>query len=272
MRSAKVVPLSLQDILTQIQEKNYATLPMAIPHFHIETAMADFFAFLALPEEVKRRFRHKLDIKNHGSEAGWARKSTGHGDKDEKEFFHFTPYTREVFRDLPERNDPEVQRFFNSAEQIHRQMTEIVSALLDTFETKYPGIKRKFIPGDRRPFFYLRFLRYVSVPNGEFLAKGHYDRGTMTLAIAESAPGLRIGLNAKSLQPVDRSEGDIVFMPALRLRDITSAEDFPPAWHDVVQSSDRQLSDETARWALVFFADTVDQNHTPWAEAHTPMG
>ena len=233
--------------------------------------MECFFAFLeGLPQEVKDKFQHKLDTKNHGSEVGYAQKSTGMGDLDNKEFFHFTPYTREAFKNLPEVNLPEVKRFFAAAEDIHWQATTIVEMLLDIFELEYPGIKQKFLPGDLRPFFYLRFLKYGAAPQGEFLAKGHYDRGTITLAIAESAPGLRIGRNEAAMKPVERGDGEIIFMPGYRLQDITSPEDFPPAWHDVVQNSDREFRPDAARWALVFFADMVEQNHTPWEEAHRP--
>jgi len=272
MTETKAIPLSVEEVLRQIQQKNYANLPVTIPKGEINSAVDDFFRFLDLPQEVKNKFQHKLDIKNHGSETGYARKSTGQGDLDNKEFFHFTPYTEDAFRHLPEMDLPEVRRFFASAKNIHNQVTAMVATLLDVLAAKYPGIKEKFFSGNLRPFFYLRFLKYGAAPKGEFLAKGHYDRGTMTLAIAESAPGLRIGRDESTLRPVERGDGEVIFMPGYRLQDITSPEDFPPAWHDVVQKSDHQYRPGAARWAVVFFADMVDQNHTPWEEVHKPMG
>ena len=270
MTKTKAIPLSVQEILRQIREKNYANLPVTIPESDIKVAMDDFFRFLDLPQDVKNKFWHMLDIKNHGSEVGYARKSIENGDLDEKEFFHFTPYSEDAFRHRPEMDIQEVRQFFASAKNILDQVTAIVDGLLEIFEAEYPGIKKKFLPGDMRPFFCLRFLKYDAAPKGEFLAKGHYDRGTMTLAIAESAPGLRIGRNEALLKPVDRSEGSVLFMPGFRLQDIVPPEQFPPAWHDVVQSSDHEFKPGAARWAMVFFADTVKQNHTDWAEVHKP--
>jgi hypothetical protein len=56
-----------------------------------------------------------------------------------------------------------------------------------------------------------------------------------------------------------------LFMPALRLHNVTD-ERFHPVWHDVVQSSTDTYSGETARWAIVFFADGESQTARPSTE------
>ena len=130
---------------------------------------------------------------------------------------------------------------------------------LDEFEKEFPGLYARFIVEDTHRRFYLRFLKYDTKGKGRFLARAHFDRGGATLAIAESAPGLRIGRNNSEtgilhLEEVSHEEHSAIFFPSYHFPRLTGPE-FEPAWHDVTQSSDDQYSEDTARWAIVFFAD-----------------
>lgn len=88
-------------------------------------------------------------------------------------------------------------------------------------------------------------------------------------ARAESAPGLRIGRHDKDVREVPpRTEGTALLMPAMRFSEFS--DDFPPAWHDVIQKEDHQYSDACARWAIVLFIDHSKINRECTVAAHTP--
>ncbi len=89
--------------------------------------------------------------------------------------------------------------------------------------------------------------------------------------MAESAPGLRMGLNADALQLVTHDDRQALFMPGLKFPDVASS-DFPPTWHDVVQQDEDGFRDDIARWAIVFFCDHRLMDDISYTEAHTPLG
>ena len=87
------------------------------------------------------------------------------------------------------------------------------------------------------------------------------------MALAESAPGLRIGKDSESLRLVQRKDRLAIFMPGIHFPNLTNG-DFVPAWHDAV-SQDGDTSSE-ARWAIVFFANAYRLRLPTFEEAHTP--
>ncbi|OGE82872.1 MAG: hypothetical protein A2846_03400 [Candidatus Doudnabacteria bacterium RIFCSPHIGHO2_01_FULL_49_9] len=264
--------LSFDQILNEVKQKNYAVLPFGMSKADLDGAAADFMEFLKIPQETKDKFYFKLDPKNHGSNIGYVRKSKAVGDGDNKEYFHYNLYAEDLLVKIPESDSiPAVKKFFDSARKIYALAENALGETMKEFDNKYPGIYGKFFRKDTHPFFYLRFLKYDIAGKGNFLARAHYDRGQCTLALAESAPGLRIGRNDATLKEVDRVDGTILFMPALGFSDITST-DFTPAWHDVVQSSNDLYNRDVARWAIVFFADTRVDNYMTMDEAHTAKG
>lgn len=144
-------------------------------------------------------------------------------------------------------------------------MLEVIHAL----NTAHPGLSEFFLPPDREPLILLRLLAYERMEPGDFLAKGHYDRGACTLAIAESAPGLRIGKAPEDLKEVTREPGTVLFFPGLILQESTGPE-LAPSWHDVIQKEEHVLNDKTARWAIVGFLGAWNQRNLSWQETHDP--
>ena len=198
------------------------------------------------------------------------RRQKGVEDKDNKEFFHYHPVLTEHFKNLPVLQDPTTVEFFSHAQTIYTACVQATNEILSAFEVEFPGIRKQLIsPDGAIGMSTIRFLKYEPAGSGNFLAKGHYDRGTMTLALAESAPGLRVGKTAEQLALVTHKENTALFMPALLFSDITDAR-FTPAWHDVVQTSENVYRTDAARWAIVFFADAQHTTTPTLKETHTP--
>ena len=104
----------------------------------------------------------------------------------------------------------------------------------------------------------LDFLRYDIPAAKAKLVRSHFDVGSCTLALAESAPGLRIEvekkhwliLNIKTKQRfslIKNFEAMLGYESGLL-----------PGWHDVTQMEKRLLGVPVQRWSIVVFVDTVD--------------
>ena len=273
-------PRILHHIKKGVAHKNYALVPFPLSKKDFNSAMEHFFYFLTLPDEIKNKFQSNAVPGDEESFVGYIKRekqkqvdaATSEAFYDQKEYFHYNRYVEKDFKDilLEMEEDERVKHFFNSARFIYEHAEEMAIAILNEFDEEHPGIKEKFVPEGVRPHFYLRFLRYFTTGRGSFLAKGHYDQGGYTLALAESAPGLRIGKSEETLEEVEHTDGHAVFMPALQLQLFTS-EEFTPAWHDVIQKADDKTNEETARWAIVFFVDPVEKIRTRWEDRHTPV-
>ncbi|MEO5927414.1 MAG: hypothetical protein ABIO72_01800 [Patescibacteria group bacterium] len=260
--------MTLDAITQQIKEKHYAAIPIELKRSDFEVAVAAFMKFLEVPQEVKDPIYFQLYPGNRGSEVGYKKYLRDLGNTDNREYFHYNEHADERFKEQ-ETSIPELHAFLEKTRMIYAEAKRTIRSVVEAFEPAYPGLTAKFFVEGERPNFYLRFLKYDRLKPGEFLAKGHYDRGTTTLALAESAPGLRMGLTDADVRDVVHAEGQALFMPGLRFQSITSP-DFPPTWHDVVQKNEDTFSQDVARWAVVFFADIHGVNQITYEEAHTP--
>ena len=254
----------------KIKEKNFVELPFPISHSEFSKAADCFFEFLSLSYEAKQKFLLYIDPTDQESMVGYMKRQHKNGDYDEKEYFHYNRYAEVEFAKLAEETGPKASEFFKCARYIYGSAEFIIGRVIKAFDAEFPGMYEKFFPLNAFPHFYLRFLKYNVMGEGNFLAGAHYDQGACTLALAESAPGLRIGRNEATLKDVEHKDGTVIFMPGLQFHLFTS-EEFTPAWHDVVQKSEHTLNKEVARWAIVFFADPVrDKRQTKWEDRHRP--
>jgi isopenicillin N synthase-like dioxygenase len=259
---------SYQDISSQIQDRQHAIVPFSLSHEELSQAMSVFIDFLALPQEVKDAIYFQVEPSNRGTEVGYKLYKRDLGNTDNREYFHYHALAEERFAEHVARI-PELARLMDAMRPVYDAARETFRETITQFEDQFPGIRDRFFPTDSFPHFYLRFLKYDRLNPGDFLAKGHYDRGTCTLALAESAPGLRMGLNEETLHPVTHDDGKALFMPGIKFHEVTSA-DFPPTWHDVVQQNESGFREDIARWAIVFFIDHQLMSGVTYEEAHTP--
>lgn len=259
---------SLAEIQRQIQEKHHAVVPFPIPRAKLQEAIDVYIRFLALPLEVKEPIYFKVDPENRGTEVGYKRYRRELGNTDNREYFHYHALADERFAEYATRI-PELAALLDAMKGVYVEAKETLRQTLTQFEERFPGITELILPPNKIPLLFVRFLKYDRMEPGDFLAKGHYDRGTCTLAISESAPGLRMGLGDADLKPVAHEDQQALFMPGIKFPDITSPE-FPPTWHDVVQQTDDGFRDDIARWAIVFFAGHENMGTITYEDAHTP--
>ena len=244
-------------IAEEIQRQGFIEIPFPRSKSEIDATMDTFVDFLSLPLEYKQRFFFYKDPSRIGSETGYVRNWKGEGASNNQEYFH---YRMNMERDLEKElagADPKVLAFFKVAKELYDVSLEAFQEVIRSLATKYPGIYETFFPEGKEPYFTtLRFLKYDFAHVGDFLAKAHYDRSAGTLAIAESAPGLQMGRRGEQVtHPVSHKPGTAMFFPGLHLAPLTSAEEFPPTWHEVIQKEEAVFDREKgiARWALVFF-------------------
>ena len=270
MENSQYTKVSCGDMINRLVSKNYMSVTFPLSHKHFCLAAESFLDFLTLPDDVKNSFYHKIDPRDRGSAVGYVLKARHKGDLDNKEYFHYHPIAEEEFLSSLANPDPRIHVFFGYARTIHYLASLCLSEILRELEGRFPGLRTQFFPEKGHPHFYLRFLKYATSTTGDFLAAGHYDRGGCTLALSESAPGLRIGKDDRSLEEVVHTDKTALFFPAVHFDAMTSPE-LRPAWHDVIQKQEDRYSDSVARWAVVFFADAVEfAGRTKLEEAHTP--
>ncbi len=248
-------------------DKPYFSVPFALSYEDLQEAAGAFLDFLKLPRATKESLWIRCGLENEGDEFGYRRREYLEGG-DNKEFFHYHPQFDVEMKDREAYALPETQRFLDHARKVDVAAAETLHATLSEFSNEFPNLIDEYFPPSGRKTF-VRFLKYDIAGQGNFLAKGHYDKGGCSLAIAESAPGLRLGRTDKDLALAPHADRTVLFMPALRLRTVTDSR-FHPVWHDVVQVSNDTLSQDAARWAIVFFADGVSQIRPNPSEVYTP--
>ena len=243
-----------------------------ITRARLERAAHSFFKFLNLDESLKEPIKRTLN-EQKGDEnridIGYMRRRAQHdGDQEEKMYFHYHPDIDTLFQADIERAGEKAGAFMREARAVWDETVTIARPIVDEFETRWPGVRDRFFPKDAHPYLVIRFLAYDARGMGEFLAKAHYDRGDFTIALGESAPGLRIGMPG-DLHEVEHTDGYVVVMPGTGFpQDIDPT--ITPAWHDVVQKPEAQFSGQTARWAIVGFFDVVDKQYIPIEATHVP--
>jgi len=258
----------VDSIVAEIAREHVAHVPFPLSHAELSDAAEKYMAFLDLPDEVKQSFSVKGGFEHNYGVLGYKDRRNELG-MDKKEFFHYHPGIEEYFSDNPHRTKPAVHSFIEAARALDAAAASTLRTLLGVLSQKYPRAQDEYFSGNNRRTL-LRFLKYDVAGKGNFLAKAHYDSGGCTLALAESAPGLRVGTVSEDLKPVSHTDHTALFMPGLYFHEVTDTT-FHPVWHDVIQTEENTHSETTARWAIVFFADGESQKERPSREeVYTP--
>ena len=262
--------LTAADIRQQILDRQFAAISCELDRVQLEEIIQKLFVFFALPDEVKNRFAFKLkpNEEERGHEIGYWTRSRANGNQDNRGYFHYNDLADERFR-IEGADCPELLAFMDAVKPLYRTAEEKMKEVVRALDAEHTGLYDLFFPADQYPLLFLRLLAYERMEPGDFLASGHYDRGSCTLAMAESAPGLRIGKTPEDVKEVIRDPNTILFFPGLVLQEYTGPE-FAPSWHDVIQKEAHLLNQQTARWAIVAFLGSWNQRNLPWQETHAP--
>lgn len=266
--------------LQQLQTQRFAVVDFPLNNQRLRDSAAAFLEFLALPSDIKRQLHFKARFERASAD-GYTDKLDC-GDKDPKEFFHWSPLieAQPSYQSLAQQNTI-VSRFFTAARQTYDAVNQVLYPL---FVEHFPDYVDELFNGESLRDGTLRFLSYAPQTQPTKLdnspattqslsAKAHFDKGFSTLAIAESAAGLRVGsCEGAPLQAVQHADGKALFMPAWMLYE-RSAGQILPAWHDVVHNPVEPLvTDYCARWAIVFFVNHPDRTFSSWHSVHSPLG
>lgn len=258
--------MTIDELKSDFALKGYHEVPFSIQDGAIQAAVDAFFDFLKLSDETKRRFGYNLrfnenDPNDRGSDLGYHFRQKEMGSRyDDKEYIHYNHHATERLRtsDAP----PELVELLDRLDVVFAAAVAAARPVAEQINT-YTGQPLADVDC---PLTCLRIIKYDRGQPGEFLAKGHYDRCTFSLAIAESAPGLRIGTNPEALHEVEHTNGQALLFPSLFLEDKTGGE-FRASWHDVIQKSEDAYRPDASRWSIVFFC--VPNSASPYFKSTT---
>lgn len=266
--SALFSPLTAEpsELEKDLLEKSYHTTEFPLSYAAIQEAVEAYQEFLSLPQEIKEHIAFKIDSNKRRSDVGYFLRTSEGTHFDDKEFFHFHPAILKREKQFLEEN-PTVKNFADKAAALWDAAVATTRKALEQMEDRYPGITAKHLDRDE-PEVFLRFLQYRPKGDGTVLAKGHYDAGSMTLAIAESGPGLRIADKTDTLLPITHQDGSAVFFLGSTFPSVTHDNTFHPAWHDVIRVKNTDASVPEERWAVVCFFNAEGAENESWEANH----
>lgn len=190
----------------------------------------------------------------------------GHDQADDpKEYYHVHIDGLDRIREQHERYNwgpvpPEVEKLQKQGALLHGLARIAVEKTLTLVEEKHPGLSRLITRADLQNSP-MRSLRYHPGQT-EVLAEGHYDKGSTTLQLADSHPGLRIrNLATGQMELVHTKAHESPFFVSgmWRHENAFPDSDLSPGWHDVIDTDTGLLTGRTlpgsniARWAIIFF-------------------
>lgn len=240
----------------------------------IDQATQAFLAYLTLPEIDRCAIQLFDESRPRTGHHGYARKTS-----DDKHIFHMTQQLYREFEwtrwGLPQ----EARTFLTTAHELYEAMMPAVEAKYEELGEEIPYIRQMHFPSDGTLAHHLRFLGYCE-GDAQTVARPHYDKGSGTVAITRSRPGLQLGFGSEDLAPVDLGETGSIFFPGFGWHQIAEMMDVVPnrraGWHQVDNveplSSEVHVDEaELTHTALVLFLDpahlylesTKEQTHRP---------
>lgn len=226
-----------------------------------DEALSVFEDFALLPENVKNQLVFDGEPgRERNTKAGYARRSF----VDKKQIFHFTEKLQEQM-DQSHLNMPQEARNFM---KIAREFYEIALDGLDKIIDQHNVYIRPIhFPPSRINNHHLRFLLYDDADDGDVIAAPHYDQSTLTVAICESEPGLRIGNGPEDISSYQRNNHQSILFPGygwLNLhRQLGISTNYLPAWHDVIKTPSETKTTGVGRMAIILFANPAFIDASP---------
>lgn len=247
----------------------YEPINLELSPADIEDLMSAYLDFLELPEEEKSRFYSLDETRQRTGMSGYVHKNRN----DIKDVFHMTQALQQDWV-LERYKLPGISlEFLERATDAYYSLAGSTRAKYQELEEEFPGITGIHFPRSGKMRNVLRFLAYRGSV-GHLLSHGHYDKGSGTIAVAESHGGLRLGFGEDDLELLADRQGQPIFFHGYGWHQLAEMLDIQTgrraAWHDVIDIGER-VDEETLRWALIYFIDpanmylksTQEQTHTP---------
>lgn len=250
------------EICKAIETNFYASIPYDIPRSVINETIDAFLAFIDTDQEAKDHLYCQFPGNHRRRELGFTHR-TGLDQGDVKDFFHYHPYLKKFHAEFLASN-PIANRLITQMDIIWNYAERTTKDILQSLNGKFPDVYDRVFDTEV-PHVVLRLVYYQAEPEQEILARAHFDAGSFTLAIAESAPGLRIGSHQENLQLVPHKEGRAIFMLGGNSNQVLHTDTLKPGWHDVIR-----LDKLRSRWAIVAFIDAHDLEGPSRDDTHTP--
>lgn len=261
-----------------LREYGYAPVPVDVSKNDMQTAIDQYMDFLELDDRCHEATRFLLGKRGDGDYGQFRREAgsvNGRGQvQDNKDIFHFGSMSRQVVEARLDGRLPTAMRtFLDSAESLYWTAERSKRGAVEQLDVCKNGLLSVMQTETGMLNDVLRFIAYY--PNDGTLARAHFDRSAMTVALGESHGGLRMtpGQNHRmrevnrdyiqqlqdALQPVEHRNGEAKFFLGAGWNRLSAEhragnEELPLAWHDVV-SSKLPPSGKVARWAIVLFAN-----------------
>lgn len=169
----------------------HLSCPIYFPvnHATISLAFQSFLRFTELSEAVKNEIDYRVCKTHRRGDIGYKKREPSDGlYRDSKEFFHYHPSIMELYPEFIE-SQPVLKEFLLQADSIYQHVEKTVKSILMHFESNHPGAHDKIFTtkNGERTHILLRFLKYQWTTSGKYLAKPHFDSGSMTLASLDCA-------------------------------------------------------------------------------------
>lgn len=237
------------EICTTLEKDFYVKIPIEVSRPMLEDTVDAFLEFLKTDTDVKTHLKSLLPGHHRRRELGFMFRDTSDNDGLEtKEFFHYHPYLLKEHSEFIA-SDPVVNNFIIHMDGIWNLVADTAKDMLKRLDERFPGT-HDGVFDTAEPHIMLRLVYYKARPDQQILARPHFDAGSFTLAVAESAPGLRIGSNQENLTLVPYEPNRMIFMLGRNCQQMLPSKSLVPAWHDVIR-----LNDLNTRWAIVAFID-----------------
>lgn len=253
--------------------KNYETLIIPIETgltpSDQQIAMREFQEFINIDDRVKNTLVFPgVEGRGRNTKAGYFRKT----EKDKKHVFHYTTALGH-YLDQQNLTNKESKTFIDTAKEFYDIAVRGLSRTLSEFQ---PLLKSVHFTPDGVSNHHLRFLSYDPMPGGETIAQDHYDQSTLTIAICEDKPGLKIGSGVDDINAHLRDPNESVLFPGygwLNLhKQLGLSTEYLPAWHGAKQPILLPSEQSLARHAIILFANPSYLDTTPTRQqTSTPL-
>jgi hypothetical protein len=238
------MPQNINNILSELETKGYATLESAIPTELLHNCIVSFRRFISdntLWEKETTDFRYDATQRF----SLWFRdKSTSEG-FDEKCYFHFNPHIIEK-EFLPD--SVAYREFLDAMDRVYRALDEVVHEIADGLIMRGYAPRESFYSDTWETNDNLRILQYRPQESCNHLAKPHTDRGIFTLTVYETDPWLRF-YTPTWIEDISYEPYTLKLFPADFWSRYVSLP-LPALTHDVLKKwSNRE------RWSMVLFVN-----------------
>lgn len=227
-------------VATSLAERGFISRPCTTAATsHISHVIRGWNTFLNSDEKTGWTF----DVEGDGDpDDGYIRRSG-----DEHDFKHFFHYRPRLWPLLDERGidlTPERALWLESCDGLYQACEEMLYTVLAAIDAEFPGFQLEQSAREHGVHG-LRLLRYDTAnERGGVIAKPHRDKSLMTIHVADSHPGLRLGSKGHLHRP---RPNEVCLFPGKKAG---------PATNHRLSALEHCVTDECPgeeRWSIVFF-------------------